>query len=244
MKHRIKRRLWKSQRAGGFTLIELLIVIAMIAILAGMLLPALNKAKQKAKTITCAGNMRQIVLMAENYASSYDYYLPTAVWNAPGSLTVGWALLKSAGLMKSDWCGSSNGYLIKEAKMFFCDEAALIGNPEKHGHGIYGDILLNNYNQTAIYIYNSTGGLRAGKLANASQIIMGGDTGGSYTTNRLVAKYDNAAAEIGKSGYLAFRHLNLANIFWMDGHVSSAKRPDVRTCAGEYATGYNLKPWQ
>ncbi|MEI6420742.1 MAG: prepilin-type N-terminal cleavage/methylation domain-containing protein [Lentisphaerota bacterium] len=77
-----------SLQCKAFTLIELLIVIAIIGVLAAMLLPALGKAKDTAKTIGCVSNLKQLATASVSYSDDYNGYMPFTVDGDP--LTGNW----------------------------------------------------------------------------------------------------------------------------------------------------------
>ena len=74
-----------------FTLIELLIVVAMIAILAGLLLPALSSARKKAQAVSCLSNQKQTGTMFMMYANAYDDFMPMAKDHYGNGNAVTWA---------------------------------------------------------------------------------------------------------------------------------------------------------
>lgn len=73
------KNLPRAAQRGGFTLIELLVVVAIIAILAGLLLPALSKAKQKATQTVCISNLKQVGVGLQMYADDNENSLPGPV---------------------------------------------------------------------------------------------------------------------------------------------------------------------
>lgn len=116
-------------KSNGFTLVELLVVISVIAILAGMLLPALGKARQKAQQIQCLSNMRQCGQIIHMYANDFNGY----VWVQTDSGLNWGTIFSQAGYLPKD-LKKENPYAV-----FHCPNS---GDPRNY-----------SYNRPLVYTY-------------------------------------------------------------------------------------------
>jgi len=214
----MKRISKKSCKSLSFTLIELLVVIAIIAILASMLLPALNKARESARGISCKNKLKQFGVYTALYTSDYDDYL---MFCGIADLTVGNSYCGNIGLFPSKNYVGYKAYLIDDDKdsMYKCPSAVAANN--KYSYVDYG------YNS---HLYKD-GGMKISKLKSASRTMAfmekGWDDDNSTSNRPWYACFWGHDDGNFIGTLLGRRHNNSANITYCDGHTGSWKNMEI-----------------
>ncbi len=229
-----------KSRKNGFTLIELLVVVAIIAVLVSILLPALGRARESARTIQCLSNMRQWGMALLQYANDYNGQFPRACAGSAGDQYDGsWFSVRTMHqYLPGSYDYKDTGVL--SGAMFICPTFHSSINP--YAYMTYG------YNAYLDYIFAATSSIyfAANKVSMpAVRFVMGDglavhtwNDNCSVTINNIKEQTQRSAGFIHAGRVVAQGHYgsdtfdlhsddSRANMLFMDGHAESIAKGDV-----------------
>lgn len=217
----------RTERKGsGFTLVELLIVIAIIAMLASMLLPALKRARESGKAISCMNNQKQNCMASNMYAGENGGIL--IIFDSDVSKCITWNKYLY-----------DNGYM-KVKSAFLCPSHPpdrFMDNYWTWCYGFRDWRIANPY----IFAIGTIYFLRMHNINTPTTFYLHGDSSYpvdySYTPAALHQSHVLTPYANSTTGSVHTRHAGRANLSFIDGHVSSSNRKDLKNLG--FTSGLN-----
>ena len=232
-------------RTKAFTLVELLVVIGIIAVIGGLLLPAVSAVRQSAVSAACLSNLRQMAAAATEYAMRNGSSYPPAQWSDASGVR-GWDFAKRGGQV------TGPGFLWAPQPVTAAQQCPAFDGSAQSPGDVY-----TGYNYNTSYIGRGSGELpspaRVAQVRRPSRTLLFGDGQSNRGANKYmrsplrsptedpVGYADGSPARAG--GTQGFRHRGATNAAFCDGHAESLRdRTDAGNANVAPGTGFLRDP--